>query len=97
MNINKNHTNTINLNQLIINIPVRRKIVDQNDRDKFEWNQVCIRVFDFDKNTNEKFLCFLSSGKVLQKQLIILKRHRKKNIFEVEDKCVGFCYFFNEI
>ncbi|CAF5183182.1 unnamed protein product [Rotaria magnacalcarata] len=39
MNINKNHPNTVNLNQLITNIPVRRKIVDQNDRDKFEWNQ----------------------------------------------------------
>ena len=83
MNINKNRTNTINLNQLIINIPVRRKIVDQNDRDKFEWNQVCIRVFDFDKNTNEKFLCFLSSGKVLQKRSILLKHHLKKNMFEV--------------
>ncbi|CAF3309074.1 unnamed protein product [Rotaria socialis] len=39
MNINKNHPNTVNLNQLITNIPIRRKIVDQNDRDKFEWNQ----------------------------------------------------------
>ncbi|CAF1111910.1 unnamed protein product [Rotaria sordida] len=39
MSVNKNRSNTIYLNQLITNIPVRRKIVDHNDRDKFEWNQ----------------------------------------------------------
>jgi len=40
MNANKN---AVNLSQLISTIPVRRKIVDQDDRDKFEWNQVCSR------------------------------------------------------
>jgi hypothetical protein len=40
MSANKN---AVNLSQLISTIPVRRKIVDQDDRDKFEWNQVCSR------------------------------------------------------
>ncbi|CAF4871988.1 unnamed protein product [Rotaria sp. Silwood1] len=39
MSINKTRSSTIYLNELITNIPVRRKIVDHNDRDKFEWNQ----------------------------------------------------------
>jgi len=38
---NKNNSNTINLTQLITNIPVRKKLVNQDDREKFEWNQVC--------------------------------------------------------
>lgn len=29
----------MNLAQFVSNIPVRRKLIDQNDRDKFEWNQ----------------------------------------------------------
>lgn len=37
MSVNKQGT----LTQLVANIPVRRKLVDQDDRDKFEWNQVC--------------------------------------------------------
>jgi len=41
MSTNKNSLSQVNLNQLITNIPVRRKLVDQDDRDKFEWNQVC--------------------------------------------------------
>jgi len=41
MSANKNNSNTINLTQLITNIPVRKKLVDQDDREKFEWNQVC--------------------------------------------------------
>ncbi len=41
MSTNKNSLSQVNLNQLITNIPVRQKLVDQDDRDKFEWNQVC--------------------------------------------------------
>ncbi len=32
----------VSLSQLVSTIPVRRKLIDQDDRDKFEWNQVCI-------------------------------------------------------
>ncbi|CAF2956264.1 unnamed protein product, partial [Rotaria sp. Silwood2] len=39
MSVNKNRSSTVYLNQLITNIPLRQKIADQNDRDKFEWNQ----------------------------------------------------------
>jgi hypothetical protein len=40
MSVNKNRPGIINLNQLVTNIPVRRKLTDQDDREKFEWNQV---------------------------------------------------------
>ncbi|UJR22821.1 hypothetical protein I4U23_025851 [Adineta vaga] len=39
MSVNKNRSGVINLNQLVLNIPIRRKLTDQDDRDKFEWNQ----------------------------------------------------------
>jgi hypothetical protein len=39
MSANKNAA--VNLSQLILTIPVRRKLVDADQRDKFEWNQVC--------------------------------------------------------
>jgi hypothetical protein len=39
MSANKNAA--VNLNQLVATIPVRRKLIDQDERDKFEWNQVC--------------------------------------------------------
>jgi hypothetical protein len=39
MSANKNAA--VNLNQLVAMIPVRRKLIDQDERDKFEWNQVC--------------------------------------------------------
>jgi hypothetical protein len=42
MSVNKNRSNIVNLNQLVTTIPIRKKLVDQDDRDKFEWNQVCI-------------------------------------------------------
>jgi hypothetical protein len=42
MSANKKLSNSINLTELITNIPIRKKLVDQDDRDKFEWNQVCI-------------------------------------------------------
>jgi hypothetical protein len=42
MSDSKSRSNIVNLSQLITVIPVRRKLVDQDDRDKFEWNQVCI-------------------------------------------------------
>jgi len=62
MSANKN---AVNLSQLISTIPVRRKIVDQDDRDKFEWNQVCSR------NSVDivlvVFFSLLFSGKVQQK------------------------------
>jgi hypothetical protein len=35
-----NHRPSVNLNQLVTNIPVRRKAADQVERDKFEWSQV---------------------------------------------------------
>lgn len=45
MSANKTNSTIINLTQLITNIPVRRKLADQDDRDKFEWNQVCNKIF----------------------------------------------------
>ena len=39
MSANKNAA--VNLSQLVAMIPVRRKLVDADQRDKFEWNQVC--------------------------------------------------------
>ncbi|CAF1301786.1 unnamed protein product [Adineta steineri] len=39
MSIKKNHPHVINLNQLVLNVPIRRKLTDHEDRDKFEWNQ----------------------------------------------------------
>jgi hypothetical protein len=42
MSANKKTSNGINLTELVTNIPIRKKLVDQDDRDKFEWNQVCI-------------------------------------------------------
>jgi hypothetical protein len=41
MNVYNRRTSSVNLNQLVGNIPVRRKAADQVERDKFEWNQVC--------------------------------------------------------
>jgi hypothetical protein len=42
MSVTNNRTVAVSLNQLVASIPVRRKLVDQNDRDKFEWSQVCV-------------------------------------------------------
>ncbi len=53
MSANKN---AVNLSQLISTIPVRRKIVDQDDRDKFEWNQV---LFEYNLNYSS-FLCLVA-------------------------------------
>ncbi|CAF1321791.1 unnamed protein product [Didymodactylos carnosus] len=39
MNIYNKHASTVNLQQLVTNIPVRRKAPDQLERDKFEWTQ----------------------------------------------------------
>ena len=36
--------NGVTLSQLVSIIPVRRKLIDQDDRDKFEWSQVCISI-----------------------------------------------------
>ena len=33
----------VTLNQLVSTIPVRRKLIDQSEREKFEWNQVCTK------------------------------------------------------
>lgn len=35
----------VTLTQLVSTIPVRRKLGDQDDREKFEWNQVCKKKF----------------------------------------------------
>lgn len=35
----------VNLNQLVTNIPVRRKAADQVERDKYEWSQVSYYLF----------------------------------------------------
>jgi hypothetical protein len=40
MSVYNRRSSTVNLNQLVTNIPVRRKLTDQDDREKFEWNQV---------------------------------------------------------
>jgi hypothetical protein len=45
MSVTNNRTVAVSLNQLVASIPVRRKLVDQNDRDKFEWSQVCVCSF----------------------------------------------------
>jgi hypothetical protein len=45
MSTKKTNSNGINLSQFVTNIPVRRKLIDQDDRDKFEWNQVCNQIF----------------------------------------------------
>jgi hypothetical protein len=42
MSVTNNRTVAVSLNQLVASIPVRRKLVDQNDRYKFEWSQVCV-------------------------------------------------------
>jgi len=36
----RSSTVNLNLNQLVTNIPVRRKAADQVERDNYEWNQV---------------------------------------------------------
>ena len=40
MSVYNRRASTVNLNQLVTNIPVRRKAADQVERDKFEWSQV---------------------------------------------------------
>jgi hypothetical protein len=40
MSVYNRRPSTVNLNQLVTNIPVRRKAADQVERDKFEWSQV---------------------------------------------------------
>ena len=40
MSVYNRRASTVNLNQLVTSIPVRRKAADQVERDKFEWNQV---------------------------------------------------------
>ncbi len=40
MSVYSNRASIANLNQLVSNIPVRRKAADQVERDKFEWSQV---------------------------------------------------------
>lgn len=62
MSANKKSSNEMNLAQFVSNIPVRKKLIDQNDRDKFEWNQVCIRINRFVFDGNQVF----PSGKVQQ-------------------------------
>ncbi|CAF1396130.1 unnamed protein product [Adineta steineri] len=39
MSVFNRRASTVNLNQLVTNIPVRRKAADQVERDKFEWSQ----------------------------------------------------------
>ncbi|CAF0888214.1 unnamed protein product [Adineta ricciae] len=39
MSVNKNRSTLVNLNQLVLNIPIRRKLTEQDNRDKFEWDQ----------------------------------------------------------
>lgn len=41
MSVYNHRASIVNLNQLVTNIPVRRKAADQIERDKFEWSQVC--------------------------------------------------------
>lgn len=42
MSVYNRRSSSVNLNQLVTNIPVRRKPVDQVERDSYEWNQVTI-------------------------------------------------------
>ncbi|CAF3294935.1 unnamed protein product [Rotaria sp. Silwood2] len=39
MSVYNHRSSIVNLNQLVTNIPVRRKAADQVERDKFEWSQ----------------------------------------------------------
>ncbi len=74
-----NRRTPVNLNQLVMNIPVRRKAADQVEREKFEWSQVYNYLILFLKS----WIVSSYSGKVLQKLLIVLNRQPKKNMFEV--------------
>lgn len=39
MSVYNRRASTVNLNQLVTSIPVRRKAADQVERNTFEWNQ----------------------------------------------------------
>jgi hypothetical protein len=45
MSVYNRRASTVNLNQLVTNIPVRRKAADQVERDNYEWNQVYNYIF----------------------------------------------------
>jgi hypothetical protein len=45
MSVYNRRPSSVNLNQLVTNIPVRRKAADQVERDKFEWSQVYNNYF----------------------------------------------------
>ena len=82
MSVYNRRASTVNLNQLVTNIPVRRKAADQVERDKFEWSQV-IEMISGKIKHSFLFLLLPSSGKVLRKQSIRLKHQQKKNMCEV--------------
>jgi hypothetical protein len=47
MSVYNRRPSTVNLNQLVTNIPVRRKAADQVERDNYEWSQVYNYIFLF--------------------------------------------------
>ncbi len=47
MSVYNRRSSTVNLNQLVTNIPVRRKAADQVERDNYEWSQVYNYIFLF--------------------------------------------------
>lgn len=81
MSVYNRRASTVNLNQLVTNIPVRRKAADQVERDKFEWSQV-IEIIS-EKIMHSFLLLLPTSGKVLRKQSIRLNHQQKKNMCEV--------------
>ena len=82
MSVYNRRPSTVNLNQLVTTIPVRRKAADQVERDKFEWNQVTLFLvgLPFGIDSTESF----SSGKVQRKRSTVSNVRPKKNTFEVK-------------
>ncbi len=84
-----NHRPSVNLNQLVTNIPVRRKAADQVERDKFEWSQVknsFLPYFLF----SYKSVFYFFSGKVHPKLSTVLNLRLKKNMCEVRNFLMNY-------
>ena len=64
MSVYNRRASTVNLNQLVTSIPVRRKAVDQVERDKFEWSQVGANKF-FRNSFNFSSLQWQSASKAI--------------------------------
>jgi hypothetical protein len=57
MSVYNRRPSTVNLNQLVTNIPVRRKAADQVERDNYEWSQVYNYIFLFFLKKTRIFFC----------------------------------------